>query len=432
MLQTFTLKNGLKVATYSIPQMRSVYLSQAVKAGSIFDTDKTSGTAHFMEHILVEGTPSFPNVEALSNFIESLAGNYNAYTYTQFIKFSLNAPVTHLEDILKIGSEVFFQPLFPSDSIERERGAIIEEIRQRQDATWYKNLKFFSKNRYKKNHPMLLDGGGTEESVKKIQKEDLVNYWSRFFHPKNTYLILVGGFKDAQAKNLLEKYFSKFDSKKSFESYPNFTNNDLSPRKVAIRHDPEFKTCYVDLSWPSITDESSWEEQVPQTLIRTIMGRLRRSRLFNLLRQKRGLVYDVSFGSSSYQKFGFCYISTQTASEKLEEVVELITKELKGFYEEGPTQEELSFAKNYLNNSTLMQFDHPSAISSWIEADLMWEDKIYLPEEYVKVVEKVTKEQIVAFMKKYWDFGKLNLVIQGPIASSKENINKFAGLIKPL
>ena len=113
MLQTITLKNGIKVATFSVPQMKSVYISIAVKAGSIFDTKKTSGTAHFMEHILFEGTPSFPNIEALSDYIESLAGTYNASTESQIIKFYINGPINHVEDLVKITSEVFFEPLFP-------------------------------------------------------------------------------------------------------------------------------------------------------------------------------------------------------------------------------------------------------------------------------------------------------------------------------
>ncbi len=432
MLQTFTLKNGLKVATYSIPQMKSAFLGISVKAGSIFDTDKTAGTAHFMEHILVEGTPSFPDVESLSTFIESLAGAYNAYTYSQHIKFSINAPASRLEDLLKISSEVFFEPLFTEASIEKERGAILEEIYQRQDATWYKNSRFFSQIRFKKGHPLLLDGGGMIETVQKLQKTDLTNYYRKFFHPKNTYLVLVGGFSNPNAKKLIENQFEKYSSKDVFPGFPELTNEDMTKRTTAIRNDPTLKTCYVDLSFPSVSDQISWQKQLPQTLIRNILGRLRVSRLFSLLRQKLGLVYDVSFGSSTFSDFGFCYVSTQTAPEKLEQVIHIIAKELKSFITYGPTEDEINFAKNYMVNSTLMQFDHPSAIGGWIEGDLLWEDRIYMPEEYIKVIEKVTKKDIMDFMQKYWDFAKLNLVIQGPVPNTKSNITKFSKLIKEL
>lgn len=89
MLKTFILKNGIRIATYSIPQTRSIYLSQSVKGGSIFDNERTSGLAHFMEHIICQGIPSLPNVEAFSDFIESLAGHYNATTYITRVNFLL-------------------------------------------------------------------------------------------------------------------------------------------------------------------------------------------------------------------------------------------------------------------------------------------------------------------------------------------------------
>src|SRR5260221_4883568 len=112
MLKTFILKNGLKVASYQIPQMRSVFINLGVKGGAIVDSPQTSGAAHFMEHILVQAIPSFPNVELLSDFVEGLAGSYNASTTPQSIHFHASIPATHLDDILKIAAEAFYQPLF--------------------------------------------------------------------------------------------------------------------------------------------------------------------------------------------------------------------------------------------------------------------------------------------------------------------------------
>lgn len=429
MLKTFKLKNGLNVATYSIPQMRSAFLSLAVKGGSIFDTKETAGAAHFMEHLLVQGIPSLPNVEAFSDFIEGIAGSYGATTYSQAIRFHISAPAAHLDDILKIGSEVFFEALFKEDAILRERGAVLEEIREKQDNLWYKNSRFFAKTRFKPGHVMQLEPGGSEEVVKKLHRPNLVKYWSDFFYPKNTYLVIVGGFENQQAEKLINDYFGKHSSAKNFPGFPDFTNQDFSGRQVAIRQDMNLKTCYVDFTFPSIIGDFPIEERLPQSIVRSILGGLRASRLFRLLRQRRGLVYDISFGSVVFQRFGYAYISSQVAKEKLEEVIRLIIQELSAFIKIGPLKEEIEFAKNYHINRTLMQFDHPGAIADWIEDDLMWEDKIYTPEEYVKLIESVSMEDIINFMQKYWDFEKLNLIIQGPIKNTSTNIKKFEGLI---
>lgn len=430
MLNTFTLKNGLKVATYSIPQMRSVYVSQSVKSGNIFDTPKNSGAAHFMEHLLVQGIPSLPNVEVFTDFVESLAGSYNATTSTQVIKFNINAPSRHIKEILQISSEVFFQPLFNQEAVERERRAVLEEIRQRQDALWYKNWKFFTNHRFApKNHPMKLDGGGNIQTVQTLQKADLVSFWDRFFHPNNTYLVITGGFKPEEIRKLLEEHYGKIPKGKNFVGYPKLSNQDLTDRVVAIRTDQSLQTCYVDLSFPTLWDRVPIKDRVIHRMISGILGGFRSSRLFRLLRQQRGLVYDVSFNSGLFDSFGYADISFQAVPENLEEVLGLSVKELKGFVAQGATQQELQFAKNYLTDRIMMQFDHPSAISDWIEGDLLWEDKIYTPEEIVSLIETVSEADLKQVMEKYWNFDKLNLTIQGSVEDLPKNINKFSDII---
>jgi len=432
MLKSFTLKNGIKVATYSIPEMRSVFVSLMVKAGSIFETKKNSGVAHLMEHMLVQGIPSLPNVEVFSDYIEGLAGGYNAATAMQSIRFIINAPARHLEDVLRISSEVMFEPLFEDNAIERERRAVLEEIKERQDSLWYKNNQFFTVTRYKKGHPMLLDGGGLLESVSILTRQDLINYWESFFYPSNTHLVIVGGFDNNKVEKLVEQFFTKVKNSQIFPGFPNYTNNDLSNKKVAIRHDPKLQICYLDLCFPSISDNASLKERTQQTIIRNILGGLRRSRLYRLLRQRKGLVYSVNFSLAVYQNFGYADISCQVSKENLEEVVDLIAKELIAFIKNGPLEEEIIFAKNHHINQCLMSWDHPSAVADWIGGDLLWEKKIYLPEEYVKIIEEVDVQSIIEFMKKNWDFQKLNLMIQGPVENTKANIQKFESLISDI
>src|SRR5687767_10339935 len=113
MLKTFTLKNGIKVATYNLPQLKSVHIRISAKGGVVTEKPSKNGVAHFMEHMLVQGIPSLPNVDEFSRYIESLAGTYGANTESTLVRFNLTIPFTHLETGLKIASEVFFEPLFP-------------------------------------------------------------------------------------------------------------------------------------------------------------------------------------------------------------------------------------------------------------------------------------------------------------------------------
>lgn len=432
MIKRFTLKNGINVSYYFIPQMRAVYLSLAVKSGYTFDPKNEAGVAHFMEHILVEAIPSFPNVESLSEFIESFAGSYSASTGFESIHFRAGMPSTHLEDMLKVAGEVFFEPLFRDQDIEREKGAITEEIHLNHDDIRYKNHKFWTKNRFRKGHSLLRDGLGSEETVKRINKRNLVNYWSKFFHPKNTYLALVGNLPIKNIKSILNNTFSKYDSGISFPGYPKFTNEDFLKRKIAIRSEDKLKSCYIDLSFPSLSNSDPISDRVNQIIILYILANMRKSRLLKILRHQKGLVYYVNAYDGIHSSFGYVDIYSQAQSSKTQEVITLIIQELLNIYKSGPTKQELDIAKNYYSNQILMSFDNPASISSWIESNLLWDDKIYTPEDFCKIIDKIDPQSIMEIMKKYWDLSKINLTIQGSIKNSAKNIKIYENLLEVL
>ncbi|MBI2011919.1 insulinase family protein [Candidatus Daviesbacteria bacterium] len=425
MLKTFTLKNGIKVATYNLPNVKSIHIRISSKGGSIVESKVNNGVAHFMEHILVQGTPSYPTVEDLSLFIESLAGNYNAQTEKLLISFFITTPATHIEDAIKITKEVFFDPLFAKDAIERERGALLNEIKQNMDSHYFELNRYFWETRVKKEHPLTLFTGGALDVVSKLTRDDLVNYWQKYFLSKNSYLLISGNFEEKKLIKLLEKYFESIDSKKVFSGFPKMSDLDLSEKEVFIRFDQKLGINYIDITWPSIKMEDTLKLRLIQNLALTILGGLRNSRLFKLLRSQRGLVYSIGSSASILPGLGLGYISSQVTSENLVEVLDLTFKELFTFVHNGPTDEELSFAKNYLSNQWFMAFDHPSVIAEWIENDLHWNDKIRLPEQYLEILKEIKKEDLLKLMQKYWDFAKLNLVIQGQIEDSKENREKY-------
>lgn len=432
MLKTFTLKNGIKVATYNLPQLKSVHLRLAVKGGMVVEEKKKEGVAHFMEHILVQGIPSLPNVELFSSFIEGLAGSYNAYTEELLVEFGMTVPSTHLEDVVRVGKEVFFEPLFAEDAIDRERRAVISELEQKMDSHWYKITKFFRDVRFNKLSPLIIDMAQEVETSKELIRQDLIDYWQKYFLPKNSYLIVTGNFQDAKLKDLLSQYFKNIKSAKFFAGYPKMSSKDLSKRQVSIRFDSTLQTIYLDFSYPSLRIEEDLKLRVEQNILLTLLGRIRNSRLVKLLRYQRGLVYSISSGARSYPGLGYVVISSEVSPSHLDEVIELTVKEVKNFITDGPTEKELVFIKHFFTNQWLMSFDHPSNIAGWLENDLLWCDKTRLPEEYVDIIKDLSLKELTLLMQKYWDFGKLNLTLQGPIEDSAENVKKYTQMLEDL
>lgn len=433
MLSTFTLKNGIKVATYRLPQVKSVHINAEVKAGSILESDANNGVAHFMEHMLVQGIPSLPNVEKFSSFIEGLAGTYGATTDPLTVDFHINLPFNKLETGIKIASEVIFEPLFVEEALERERVAVINELLQRMDSHFYKIGRFFKEVRYPKDHPLFRDTGGDLEIVKKVTIEDLKEYWKEYFLTNNTYLLVTGNFEEEELKTLLDKYFEKQTKAKRTVKYPSISNKDFTDRTVALRSDMNLKTTYIDFSFPgfaTLEPDKFSKEQLGQSLLTIILGRLRNSRLFKLLRYQRGLVYGVSAGVAGLPGISSINISSETNIENLDEVVRLITAEMIAFVDKGLTEKELEFAKYFMENQWLMSFDHPSSIASWIGYELLWKDKIHLPEDSIDELKSIDNKFLLDLMKKHWDFSKLNLVIQGPV--NEEDKEKFTTMISKL
>lgn len=433
MLNTFTLKNGIKVATYRLPQVKSVHINAEVKAGSILESEKNNGVAHFMEHMLVQGIPSLPNVEQFSSFIEGLAGTYGATTDPLTVNFHINLPFNKLETGIKITSEVLFEPLFVEEALERERVAVINELLQRMDSHYYKISKFYKQVRYPETHPLFRDTGGELEIVKKVTIDDLKKYWEDYFLTTNTYLLVTGNFEEKELKKLLNEYLDTHTKSKGRVEYPKMSNKDFSKRTVALREDQNLKTCYIDFSFPAfatLEPDKHSKELLGQSLLNIILGRLRNSRLFKLLRYQKGLVYGVSVGTSGVPGISAINISSEVNTPNLDEVVSLITAELITFTEAGLTEQELKFAKYFIENQWLMSFDHPSSIASWIGHELLWKEKIRLPEDSIEELDSIDNEFLVDLMKKHWDFSKLNLVIQGPV--DDRNKEKYEKMIERL
>lgn len=432
MLAKFTLSNGIHVVTYRIPSLKSFHLRLCVKGGSLVESDEKNGIAHYMEHMLVQGIPSFPTAEMLSAYIERLAGNYGASTSQNLVSFSMVVPTSHKEDAIKIGSEVFFKPLFPQEAMEKERRAVINEIQQDMDSRWYKFQEFFKKTRYTPESILQRRIGGTIDTVESLTRQDLITYWETYFIPTNTYLFILGDFEQSELGTLLANYFSTDTSNKSFTGYPLFSDTDLSKRTIAIRSDKSLQVNYLELLFGRISKDEPLRERMKQAVALITLGQLRSSRLFTLLRYQKGLVYGVGASDIRYPGVGYAHITSEVASEHLDEVLSLIVAVLLKFIQEGITTEELSITKNYLSNSAQMAFDNPSSIANWIQDDFLWEDTILLPDEYIAILQSITKQEIDEHIQLRWTHEKLNLIIQGPLDDTEEQKEKMKKIISDL
>lgn len=432
MLSQFELSNGIKVLTYFLPYVKSVHFEINVKAGSVFEDEKNNGIAHFMEHVLGSGTPSLASTESLFEFVDDRAGSFNMSTGKFAINFYMTLPREFLDDVVKIGSEVFFSSFFKEEFLEKERKIVTNEYKQKVHTPGYKNHMFFAKNRYVDGHNLALGGLGTPETIARVSLDDLISYWNTHFTPTNAYILVVGNFDSSQLKDSLERHFGKVSSKKIAPPYPTMSGDDFKDRGVFIRHDSEYKTNNVSLTFPSIYDKIPLKDRLAVNLGVGVLGGLHASRLKKLLRFKHGYVYVVSASSVRYPDIGYSYISAPIPIIYLDDALEVLLKELKSYFHDGPTKEEFETVKHYRIYRSAMAFDVPSGIVSWFVDEMLFESEVHTPDDYISLYKSIKRKDVIDAFEKYFDFSKLQLTIQGQVEESKENVSKYTQMISVL
>ena len=431
MLSTFTLLNKIRVATYSLPNLKSVHIRVSSKVGSLMEEKSESGLAHFMEHILLQGTPSYPTVQKLSEQVELLAGNHNASTSNHIVSYFITLPATHLEDGLKIASEVFFDSLFPKDAITREKGAVLNEIKSQKNTDGFRFWNFFKDERYSRENPLTRLVTGEPEIVQNFTRDQIIAFSKRYLVPENTSIFICVNLDPKKIRSQLSKTFMADPVNKNIPSIPKLTNSIYSGRKITIDTQPSMASNRVSLSLPSLGIEAPLNDRISQAFLSSLLANLRTSRLFRKLRQETGLVYSVRAYETYHPDCGLFEIFYETTTENVEPALKITTATINDLLENGPSDEEFDRVQNYRMNTVLMTFDHPSSIAEWIEGDLLWEDGIELPEKYNVRLKKITKNDLINCMKNYWDFNKLNLIIQGPLEGTPEVKKNLDSILNP-
>lgn len=414
------MTNGIHVVMYRFPEVKSVHVSLYTKSGSIMENPKKNGLAHFMEHMLLQGTPSYPTSQEIAFYLEQLAGKYNAFTSELLISFYVTLPYIHAKEAVALASDIWFKSLFPVDALEKERRAVLTEAVQNLDSLEYKLGKFFKEKRFIPDSKLQQFGIGVPETIEKVAIEDIKEFWEEYFTTENTYIVLVGNFVEEEMEALLDEYFGEIKKTTQPEVFTNLSKKDYAEKGVFIRQDPKLLTNYYDIDFPSIDSLAPIEELMTQKLALVILGQLQSSRLIKTLRYDKGLVYGAGAGTAAYPHLGSVSISSEMRDTQFKEVVTIMTDITKEFVTKGPTEQEMKHAKNYLSNQLLMAFDQTSGIANWISTELLWRDKIHMPEDYIAVIKNITHKDIMDLMHNKWDFSKTQIVLQGPQSESKE------------
>lgn len=400
-VQKREMRNGLVVATEVMPHLRSASLGVWLKCGSRYEAANNTGISHFIEHLLFKGTRK-RSAAKIAEAIDSVGGQLNAFTEKEYVGFYAKVLDEHLPLAFDLVSDIVLHPTFPADEVERERNVIFEEINMVEDSPQELILDLFMES-FWKNHPLGRPISGTKESVAQISREDVREHFESNYIADNIIVAVAGNIRHREAQKLAERYFSGL--KRGIAAADAGPPNSFSGRLIRRKAHLEQTHLCLGTTAPSIASE----ERYCAHLLSNILGGGMSSRLFQNIRERRGLVYSIYSMLNLYQDAGSLVVYAGTAHDKAAEVVELVLKEFEGLRKKPVSAKELKRAKEYVKGSVMLSLESSSSRMTNLAQQLIYYGRFCKLEEILDAVERVTARDIRNLANRIFDGSTLAL-----------------------
>ncbi|SDG99529.1 Predicted Zn-dependent peptidase [Alteribacillus persepolensis] len=351
MVETLTLNNGLRVVTEHISSVRSVTMGIWVKAGSRYEQQQENGISHFLEHMFFKGTNSQSAADIAESF-DKIGGQVNALTSKEYTCFYAKVLDEHAQRALDILADMFFHATFDSDELEKERNVIFEEIKMVDDTPDDIVHDILSEASYG-DHPLGKPILGTEHTVSQFTKEQLQSYKSRFYTAENVVISLAGNIHDALLRQI-EKKFGSFANQHHAQpvTAPTFQTGKKTKKK-------DTEQAHLCLGFPGL--QTGDDNIYALILLNNVLGGSMSSRLFQDIRENKGLAYSVFSYHSAFQDNGMLTIYGGTGYHQLDELYESIMHCVTDLQENGLTEKELANGKEQLKGNLMLSLESTSS-----------------------------------------------------------------------
>jgi predicted Zn-dependent peptidase len=403
-----TLKNGLRIITVPMKSTQTVTVVVMVGVGSRYETEKEAGISHFLEHMFFKGTRKRPTTLDISTELDSVGGEFNAFTSKDRTMYYAKVDAKHIGTALDVVSDIYLNSKIDGEEIEKEKGTIIQEINMYEDIPMKNIGDVFEKLLYKES-PLGREIIGYKKTVGFFKRRNFIDYMKRFYVANDTVVCIAGRFNEKKVAGEIEKYFGKMDKGKK----PPHKKVIEKQSKAAVKLKDK-KTDQTHLILGVRTYHWEHKDRFVLGLLATILGGNMSSRLFIEVREKRGLAYNVSTGIESYYDCG--YLGTQSGVEhnNLEEAIKVILEEYQKIATIKVTEKELQKAKDYIKGKSIMGFEESDEVAMFFIDQEIKRNKIETLDEIFKKINRVTTNDILRVAKDIFKPEKLNLAVIGP------------------
>ena len=418
--EKYTLDNGLRVLLLPQKNSLSTIAQIFVNVGSKDESLKTSGISHFIEHMVFKGTKKRPTPKKLTEEIEKVGGQSNAYTGQEETSYWVKMPAKYSSLTLDIVSDIFLNPLFRREELEKERGVILQEMAMYEDQPMRVVEEKFYQLAYG-NQPAGRKIIGSSKNIKNFSVQDLKKYKEKRYLPQSSVLVVAGKFNPAHIKKQIEKTFSALKKKRKPRRQKTIIKQKEPQLSFTLK-----KTDQAHL----ILGFHSFNLYHPQRraleLLSVVLGGGMSSRLFMEIREKKGLAYYVNAHNDFSQDSGLFLVQAGVGPENLEKAVKIILQELRKIVRKKISTRELRKAKERIKGGLTMGLETIQAQASFFGNQELFHNKLKSLKEILDEYEQVDTATIQKIATEVFVNNKLNLAVVGP---SGEN-NKIKNSLK--
>ena len=411
--------NKLSLITSPLQGSQSVNVLILAGAGSRYERKEINGISHYLEHIFFKGGKKYKSAKEVSRTIDGLGGEMNAFTGKEYAGYYIKIASSHLEKAVDVLSDMLCHAQFPPDEIEKERGVILEEYNMYQDTPMYQVLWDFERLIFG-DQPLGWDEIGTKELISTVQQQDFQNYKDMLYTPDNMVVSVAGNFNPKQIDGYIQQYFdfSNTPKGKIFEIYkPSQYHSQLTLKNKKT----EQAHIVLGVEVFDYHDDRKYALQV----LAAILGGNMSSRLFQSIREERGLAYYVQTAVHDYDDTGVLYTRSGVSLKDIYEVIRLIRSEYENIAEKLVTEEELKRAKEYLKGKLVLSFEDSEEVSHFYAKQKLLLGEISSVADILKNIDSVSIDDVLAVAKEIFA-KKLFLSVIGPFDEEE----KFVELLQ--
>jgi predicted Zn-dependent peptidase len=383
-----TLPNGLTLVTEEVPAVRSAAVGVWLTRGSRHETDAASGISHFIEHMVFKGTKT-RSAERIAAEVDSIGGYMDAFTAKEYASFHLKVLDEHLPLAVEILGDIVLNPLFDPAEMAKEKKVIFEEINMVEDTPDDLVMELFAEA-FWPGHPLGRPILGTKKTVGRFRREDLSSYFSRVYHPANILIAAAGHLEHASVAALVGRHFSGLHRERARGGARGRAPTVVT--RTVARSKKELEQVHVCLGAPAFPQ--AHPDRYAVYVLNTVLGGSMSSRLFQNVREKRGLVYSISSGVTAYSDAGLVSVYAGTSLDSLPEVIRLTLEEIRRLRGEPLGEEELRRAKDHIKGGLVLSLESTAARMNHLARQEIYFGRQFPLDEILGGIEEVTAADV--------------------------------------